>query len=187
MTLVNVLVSMKVVMRDEFGRPRLAVIMAVVIDHHREAIVADHSPTEGFGQQLRDQDLVGRPVGEHTPRHQHHTVRSTRLSKMVGRENDDAARLSVLLDDVEDSKLTREVEAGDRLVQQQQIWSRCDRLCDENTLSLTTGQVAERLLSKVRHLEQISGSIDLFSIVATKPPDEAALSIPTHAEHLFAR
>ena len=68
---------------------------------------------------------------------------------MVSGEHDSAAIARVVSDHVEDAGLAREVEPGDRLIEEENIGARGDRLGDQHPLALTSRERAIGAASKM--------------------------------------
>ena len=105
-----------VVLRQQLGRLRLAVGavvvgVAVLVDHHRRAVVAHEPAAERLGQQLGSEHVVGRPAGQQAAGEQHHDVGPLGLAEVVGRQHDRRAGGRLLVDDLQDALLADEVEA----------------------------------------------------------------------------
>ncbi len=162
-------------------------IVPVVVDDDRRAVVANEASAECLREQWRNQHLLRGAVGEHAPGEQHHPICPTRLREVMGREHDGPTCGGVGGDDLENAKLAGEIESGDRFVEQEQIGSSGDRLGDEDPLLLTTGQLTERPAAEMRHLEQPGGVVDESTIGSPEWAEEAAISVPAHAQHVLDR
>ena len=105
----------------------------------------------------------------------------------MGREDDEAAIGGLLVDHFEDAELARQVEAGDRFVEQQHVGLGGDRLCHEDALLLAAGQVPERAATEVADFESLRGGVDQFPIVPAEPTEETELLVAPHPKHLIDR
>jgi len=104
---------------------------------------------------------------------------------MVRREDDGAAATSVLVDHLEDAPLARKIEAGDRLIEQQEVGSGRDGLGDQHPLAFPAGESAVGAASEVRNLQPLGGAVDLISVGPPEAVDEPPIA--PHAQHLVNR
>ena len=86
---------------------RSTVIVAMVVDDDRGAVVADQAAAERLGQQRRDEYVVRGAVCQHAACHQQDPVGAASFGEVMGREYDEATVGGVLLDHLEDAKLAR--------------------------------------------------------------------------------
>jgi zinc/manganese transport system substrate-binding protein len=182
-----VLVKVGAVVRQELGDVGFAVIVAVVVDDDREAVVTDQAAAERLGEQRGDEHRLWGAVGQEAPGEQHHPIGTTSFGEVVRREDHAAAPARVPLDDLEDSELARQVETRDRLVEQEQLGFGRDRLGDEDALLLTARQLTERPTAELRDLEQLGGGVDRPTILGPEPPQQASTLVPADAQHLVDR
>lgn len=164
-----------------------AVVVAVFVDDDGRSVVADQTTTERLGEERRHEHFAGRSVSQHATGHQHDAIGTPGLGEVMGREDHDATRALAVLDHVEDAELAREIEAGDRLVEQEHVGVGCERLGDEHALLLASRQRPERRASEVGDLELVGRPIDQLAVEGTETAEQLALAVTPHAEHLVDR
>lgn len=180
---VIVMVTVVVEVRGEIsGHERRLVVVVVLVDDDGGAICEHHPSAERLGKQVGHEDVLGTTVSEHTASHEQHPVRARGLAKVVGGENDRAAAASVFVDHLEDSGLTREVEAGDGFVEEQYLGSGGDRFGHQHPLPLASGERAEGTTTKMRNFEAFRRVIDRLSIRPLEAVDEAPVA--AHPKYL---
>lgn len=180
---VIVMVTVVVEVRGEIsGHERRLVVVVVLVDDDGGAICEHHPSAERLGKQVGHEDVLGTTVSEHTASHEQHPVRARGLAEVVGGENDRAAAASVFVDHLEDSGLTREVEAGDGFVEEQYLGSGGDRFGHQHPLPLASGERAEGPTTKMRNFEAFRRVIDRLSIRPLEAVDEAPVA--AHPKYL---
>jgi len=184
---VFVLVPVMVVVWQKFGSVRFTVIVIMVVDDDRDPAVGDHSATECLGEQGGPENFIGGSVREHTARHQDHPVGAPCLGQVMGGEDHHAASGRVPFDDFDDTELARQIETGDRFVEQQDVRFGRHRLGDEHALLLAAGEIAKRPSTQVAHLELVGGTIDRVAIFGAQTAQQAPHLVSPHAEHLVDR
>ena len=182
-----VFVFVELVVRAEFVWFAVTVVVAVFVDDHRGAIVADETSAERFGEQRGHQHLARCPVGQHAAGEQHHPIGASRLREMMRREHDRSAGSSGIGDDVQDAELTGEVETGDRLVEQEQSRVGGERLGDEDSLLLAAREFAERSTPEVGHLELLGCVVDERTVASLEATEQSTLSVAPHPQYLVDR
>lgn len=175
------------VVRNEVGAVGFTVIVPVVVDDDRRAVIADEAPAERLGEERRDEHFVRTTVGEHAPGHQHHPVGTPGLGEMVRGEDDHGALDGVLFDHMQDAELTGKIEPGDRLVEQEDVGIGRHRLRHQHPLLLAARQIAERTATQVTDLEEFGGGVDALSIGGAQPAQQAPVGEPSHPQHLLDR
>ena len=85
---------------------------------------------------LVDDDLLRWPGGDHPAGEQHHDVAPGGLLEAVGGHHDAVAGVALLVDDPQDHVAGDDVEARDRLVEQEQRRLLGEALGDERSLAL---------------------------------------------------
>ena len=161
------------------------VAVAVLVDHGRRPVRLHEAVAEGLGQQARLEHLVGRAGGQQAAGQQHDDVRAAGLAEVVGRQDDRGADRGHLVDEVEDALLAGQVEAGDRLVEQQQVRLRREGLGHQHPLALPPGQIAERTLAQRLDVESAGGGGDGVPIVGVQPPEQPPAAEATHPQHVL--
>lgn len=178
-----VLVTVVVEVRGEIsGHERGLVVMVVLVDDDGRAVCEHHPSTESLGEQIGHEDVLGTTVSEHTASHEQHPVRARGLAEVVGGKDDRAAAASVFVDHLEDSGLTREVEASDGFVEEQYLGSGGDRFGHQHPLPLAPRERAEGPATKMRNFEAFRRAIDRLTIGPLEAVDEAPVS--AHSKHL---
>ena len=158
--------------------------MAVVVDDDRAVGSADHPVAERLGEQRRAEHLVGRAVRHDATGEQQHAVGVAGLAEVMGRQHDGRPRRRLVGDHLEDALLRRQVEAGDRLVEEQQVGTGGERLGDQHALALAAGQIAERPAQHRPDVHPLRRLGDRPPVVGAEPAEQAALAVATHAQHL---
>ena len=177
------MVTVVVEVRGEIsGHERGLVVVVVLVDDDGRAICEHHPPAESLGEQIGHEDVLGTTVSEHTASHEQDPIRARGLAEVVGRKNDRAAAASVFVDHLEDSGLTREVEASDGFVEEQYLGSGGDRLGHQHPLPLASRERAEGSAAKMRNFEAFRRVIDRFSIRPLEAVDEAPVA--AHPKYL---
>jgi hypothetical protein len=183
---VIVMVTVVVEVRGEIsGHERGLVVVVVLVDDDGRAICEHHPPAESLGEQIGHEDVLGTTVSEHTASHEQDPIRARGLAEVVGRKNDRAAAASVFVDHLEDSGLTREVEASDGFVEEQYLGSGGDRLGHQHPLPLASRERAEGSAAKMRNFEAFRRAIDRLAIGPLEAVDEAPVA--THPKYLVDR
>ena len=99
-------------------------------------VVAQHPLPVGLSQYIGDQDLL-RPAGGHEVAiHDQNTVTVSCLVQVVGGQDDDPPSVALEFHHGEDPFLADQVEAGDRLVEEEDVGFACQRLCHKDPLAL---------------------------------------------------
>ncbi len=171
----------------EFRRVWLTVVVTVIVDDDRGAVVADDAPAERLGQQARHEHLVGRAVGEHTAGHQQHAIGPTGFGQVMGGEDHHTTIVSELFDHVEDAQLARQIEPGDRFVEEEELRFGNDGLGDEDALLLPARQVAERSTAEMPDLEQVGSVVDDLPVGRSEPTQQPEVGVSTHPQDLIDR
>ncbi len=180
---VIVMVTVVVEVRGEIsGHERGLVVVVVLVDDDGRAICEHHPPAERLGEQIGHEDVLGTTVSEHTASHEQDPIRARGLAEVVGGENDRAAAASVFVDHLEDSGLTREVEASDGFVEEQYLGSGGDRLGHQHPLPLASRERAEGSAAKMRNFEAFRRAIDRLAIGPLEAVDEAPVA--AHPKYL---
>ncbi len=169
------------------GCRAVIVPMAVIVDEQRLTAEVQQPSAEGDGEMLGNEHLVGRPVGDQAPGEQHHPIGPLGLLEMMGGEHDGGAALDLLVDDPQDRLLARDVEPGDRLVEQQQARGTDERLSDQHPLPLSTREFTERPFGQVGDLEPFGDRTDLGTVRAGDAAEEPASAVTPHPQHLVDR
>ena len=148
-------------------------------------VAGHHFAAEGRCQVRIGQHLVGRPVGKHHPLQQQHTIAASSLLQVVRRHHHEMPGCTLSLDHLENGRLAWQVQAGDRLVEQQAVIFRCEHHCHHDSLALTAGELAEGTLTQVCNVEPLGRNTNRFLVAATKPLQQSATAIAPDGQHLL--
>jgi len=145
-----------------------------------------HDFTAECRSQVRiGQHLVGRPVGKHHPLQQQHTIAASCLLQVVRRHHHQMPGSTLGLDDLENGRLAWQVQAGDRLVEQQAVIFRREHHRHHHSLTLTPGEFAERFVAQVRNVEPLRRNANRFLVAATKPLQQPATAVSPDGQDLL--
>jgi len=161
----------------------VTVSVSVVVDEQRFASDSQQSPPERSGQVLRAEHCLGGSVGDHAAGEQHDPLGPLGLFEVVRREHHGRAVGHLGVDQRQDRLLAGQIEAGDRLVEQQQLRRPDQGLRDEDALSLSTGQFAERAPEQVGNVKAVGDGMDLCAIGTGDPTEQSAGAVAAHADH----
>ncbi len=152
--------------------------VAVVVDDDQVVgvlvvgVVAEQPVAVGLPENGGSQDLVGRTHGDKPAVEHQHPVAVAGLVEVVRGYNHGPACSGLLAEHLEDAFLAGEVEAGDRLVEQQQLRAAGERLRHEDTLSLATRESADLSREQVADLHPGDGIFNCCPVVGRQPTGE---------------
>ena len=118
------------------------------------------------------------------PGEQQHAIGAAGLAEVMRRQHHGRAGGPLLGDEIEDALLRRQVETGDRLVEQQQVGFGGERLSNEHALALPTGERAERTAGEVTDIHPLGGGGDRPAIVGAHSAEQSARAVAPHPQHL---
>jgi 3-deoxy-D-arabino-heptulosonate 7-phosphate (DAHP) synthase len=93
----------------------LKIVMVMFVDDN--CFTGNHSSTERFCKQFRNEYLIWGAISEHTSREQKHAICSTGFTKMMGRKDRSATSSRVIVNDIKNDLLTRQVETCNRFIE----------------------------------------------------------------------
>lgn len=167
-----------------FVRAVMAVAVAVVVDEQRMPGDLEQSAAEGLGEVLGPQYLGGGTVRDHAPTEQHHPIRSLRLLEVVGREDHRRSSFDLGIDDPQDGFLARQVQTGDRLVEQQQTRRSDEGLRDQHTLALPARQLPERAVDEIGHFQPLCDVVHFVAVGSRDATQQPTVPITPHPQDL---
>src|SRR5918995_4334816 len=163
----------------------VVVVVVVRVVHHDDALGQRQHPAAVGGRQ--------RPVGEHLVRRaerhqpigqQHHPVGVARVGQVMSRQHDRAARRLLVGHGLEDQLARHDVEAGHRLVEQQQVGLLGQALRDEDPLALAARQFVELAPGQVGHAEALERTVDGGSVATVEPRERPLTGVARHGHGL---
>jgi len=149
------------------------------------AIASFHFAAEGRLQIRLGQHLVGRPVGDDHSLQQHHPIAAPSLLQVMRRHDHEMPGCALSLDHLEDGGLARQVQAGDRLIEQQAVVLGCEHHRHHDTLTLAARQLAERPMAQVRNVKAFGRSADRLLVAATQPLEQSAAAVSADGQYLL--
>ncbi len=122
---------------------RGVVVVVGVVEHHGASLDDEQVPAVGRRQDVRVQHEVGRAVGDDRAVHRQHLLEALGgAGEVVGRGDDRLAAGRLGLEEVHQQLLGGGVDAGHRLVQQEQVRLGGERPGEEHAPSLAAGRGA---------------------------------------------
>jgi hypothetical protein len=106
------------------------------------------------------------------------------VAQVVGRHHHRVTCGALGGDGIEDVLARDEVEARDRLVEQQHVGLLREPLCDEGALALTARQLVQRSGREVCDAEGVQGTVDRGAVLGREPPQRAGRRVPAHRHRL---
>ena len=107
------------------------------------------------------------------------------IGQVVGREQDGATRVCLGSNELKDPLLGRGVEAGCRLVEQQDRCMLSDALCDEGALALPAGEFVDRPATQVREPDTLECFVACPPVGAPEGPEEASGGVAAHSDDVL--
>ena len=123
---------------------RGVVVVVGVVEDHGPALEDQQMTAVRAGEDVGVEHDVGRPVGHDRAIDRQHLLEPLgRAGEVVGGRDDRLAPLRLGLEEVHQVLLRRRVDAGDRLVEQEQVGLRGQRAGEEHAPSLAARQAAD--------------------------------------------
>ena len=146
-------------------------------------VVQDPFPI-GLSEHVGGQHLIGRSGCHQTTVQHHHLVTVPGLVEVVGGQDDDATSVPLLADDAQDPLLADQVEARDRLVEEQEVCLTCQGLGHQDALTLPEGQAVQRSVQECPDAEASGRSIHRRVVRRPKTAGQEGGAEPRYAEDL---
>jgi hypothetical protein len=124
-------------------------VMMRVVNKHDSIGQTQQAPAVGLGEIRCSEDFVSSAARNNATSQQHHVIGLGCFGKVVRRHHDGATCVSLLVDDIENVLTTYDVEAGNWLVEEEDVASLRQTLSDKNTLTLPTGKFVKMAASEV--------------------------------------
>jgi zinc/manganese transport system substrate-binding protein len=159
-------------------------VVRVVVEDQRPLTDPQQVATVRVGQVRVCQHVVRRPARHDAPGEEQEVVGLGGIAEIVGGHEDGAPGGPLGGDGIEDVLPGDEVEAGDRLVEQQHVGLLGEPLGDEGPLSLAAGQLVQRAPSEVRDGERVQGGIDGVAVAAAEATERAGGRVAAHRDGL---
>lgn len=139
--------------------------MAGIVDRDRQRAGEVENPCAvGGAQVVGRQDVGGWPGGDEPSGQEDGVVGRRRVAEVMGGDDDEVALVALVLDDFSNALGRCGVEAGDRLVEEQDRRSLSDALGDEHTLALTPRHLGEVPAGERAQIEAIEGFVDDLAV-----------------------
>ena len=106
------------------------------------------------------------------------------LVEMVGGDDHDGAPRRVLLDHVQDPLLAGDVQAGDGLIEHDDVGLAGQHLGDPDPLLLPSAEFAEAPVLELVHVELLARLPHGGPILAPEPSEQPPLAVAAHGQHL---
>ncbi len=105
----------------------------------------------------------------------------TGLVEVMGGQDNEAAPVPFLGHHIEDELLARQIEAGDRLVEQEAVGIAGQCTGHQDPLTLSAGQLAEGSTEEIIDREPGRGIGQEPAVAAAEPAEQATLPVSAHA------
>ena len=142
-------------------------------------VIAEDPGPEGLAEPIGDQHLVRWAHRDDATGQQGDPIAVAGLVEVMGGQHDDGSSGDLLLDHQEDPILARDVEPGERLVEQQDRRFGRERLSDDDPLTLATAELAELEAEQIVHAEAPSRGLDGIEVGSLEPAEESPPAIAT--------
>ncbi len=143
-----------------------------------------HASPEGLAQVGLDQHLAGGPFGHRPSVEQEDAVTAGGVVEVVRRHQDGVARPAFLLDHLEDRLAGDDIQAGHRLVEEQDVSFLRQALGHEDPLALPPGEVVQLAVGQIGDVESIQGGLHHGVILGVEAVEQAALGVARHPHRL---
>ena len=124
-----------------------------IVEHDAAVLEVEDPHTVGGGQEIGDKHIAGRSLGGNAAGEEKDMIRLRRLREVVGGDHYGAASAARLGDRLPDTFSRDQIEAGERLIQQQQVCLLGESLRYEYPLPLPSGELGEMLPGSIGDTE----------------------------------
>ncbi len=138
----------------------------------------------GVGQVVVGEDLGRRPGGHHPAGEQEQMAGLVGVAEVVRGHHDGTAGGPLGLDHLEDPGAGHEVEAGERLVEEEQLCVLGEALGHERPLALAAGELVQGLSDQLGEPEGLDGAVDQPAILGAQPAYCSGGGVPAHRDRL---
>jgi hypothetical protein len=128
----------------------------------------DEPATKGVEKMIFGQDMIRWANGDGVTVDQKHQIANAGVVEIVGGDDDRVAAGDFVVDDIEGEATRGDIEASDRLVEQQQVALLSEALGNEDSLALSAGEVVELFAGKIRDVETFHRAGDSAAVVAVE-------------------
>ena len=147
--------------------------------------MAQHAAKRLF-EVARREDCLSGTVRQNRALDQHRAVaKFGHRTQIVGRDQHDAALGAQVAQKADDLVLGLDVDAGERLVKQDDLAVLGERAGEEDTLFLAAGQFADLALAEGGHANPFERLVDHFPVGRRRPSQKAHMAIATHHDDVF--
>ncbi len=151
---------------------RGVVVVVGVVEDDRPALEDEQVAAVGRGEDVGVEDDVRRPVGDDRAVHREHLLEALgRAGEVVRGRDDRLAALRLGLEDVHQELLGRRVDAGHRLVEQEQVGLGGEGPGEEHAPPLAAGQAPDLRPQVALHPDLGERVDDRAPVVAAGPAD----------------
>ena len=137
-------------------------------------------------QHLRVEEDLGRPVGDDGAVHREHLLEALRRGRqVVGRGDDRLAAVRLGLEEVHQQLLGRRVDAGDRLVEEEQVRLRGERPGEEHAPALAAREPPDLRPEMGRHADLLERVANGAAVICARPADRPQPRESAHHHHVL--
>ena len=147
----------------------------------------DEAATESVQKMIFGEDMIRWADGDGVTVDQKHLVADAGVVEIVGGDDDRVAAGDLVLDDIEDEAARGDIEAGDRLVEQQQIALLSQALSDEDSLALSAGEVVELFAGEIGDAESLHRPSDGVAVTAVEASEQSELGVAAESDRVAHR
>jgi hypothetical protein len=185
----------------------VARVVAVAVDDERPLVVGEHRDAarvvvvvqvgaaedelpqhaaEGLFQVGVGEDLGGRAFREHGAVDQHGAVAEAwHAAQIVRRDEHDAALVAQRPEQRDDRLLGAHVDAGERLVEQDDLALLGQRAGEEDALLLAAGKLADLALAVVGHADPLQRSVDRGAVGGLRHAHQVHVAVAAHHDDVL--